>query len=1076
MKRLRWISAGVLTMSALVAGVMMTQASCGQTPTNVPVRTFEGAGRMDVVCMQVLSTDPSTSGAPIPAVPVPLDKCGPVAAGTTDTSTLFFHLIAVVTQTFRGELAVVDLTAGHVVDTSRSLPGINFLPVGQNPTDVVVTPDANRVFVAAAETNKPAIYEIPSTRLLGDSEVLAEPTQAAEQTSLPSWPSCGLPQAPGRMVVVPTGGTPSADGGTTPTFEIVVVMPGNGTDEPALAGTIDVAAFDSIPAGSLSPCPIKSLVHLDENPSALPTTWTPGPTWPVGLPYADGGLDAQVDLFTTKNPTGTVQPSTAYKLPLWQCPTLAHADGADAGAPDASPIHVEPGSQAHATGVATDGRYVWVADQTMPFIHVLDTVTKPGELVELAPLVATSMVDPKRTVTTTELAISPTTRDYKRYLYAIDAKQGSVMVYDVTDPANGPRLPMTRPNPELAPNQAPDRILFPAPVATFTFARHDFAAPGATGPVQTGLLCNPNSNADGIAGSGVEYRANAPIQTSAPLGPKRLRGVFGFATLTNGQIITVDIDDWDAPCRRPFTLGTNQTGSLAVPEPNPFGATDIDPYHAPVAASAAGSADAGLFTVSNESMWPIIQPNRIRSLNLVEDDTVGTNGLHDPSLVSAPQLFVNGAPVSITGRPVAVLTAALPEDPVHAASPSPTSSPNVYMAHEVPDVHIDQTWNVTYEGALPGLDGVLASITSPNFTSLVFTNTGAFFCGHGVEDQQLGLQRFSAMQVDDGVLAPANSAPTLIPPRFDQRVGDYVQIADDIVGAAETLDAGTKIPQGDDDVWHQNAACWAGLTDTQGHPLDAHTDGIGVTPYEGTPKFRQQVCIDKFGAYAADQNTQRDFPIVQAFEDHLVLGRYLYLDATNRPSNGRIIAPPDTQAQVDYQLAQCCFHNQAHFKVRTGSEWVALGNLTPYLHHVVADPTTKACVQSCDPSQVLLSSRVAETTFPAGSTVNVQPNRNSPFSMRNAALSYWLPTPAVSGNDANSFFTVSLRDYVWQFQTRGQYQPYAISLTGTTPAVVPQSSMFLPPLGAIAVVDGAAEGLFLIDLNTLLIADGSPFF
>lgn len=1084
MKRLRWISAGVITMAALVVAVVLLQASCGQTPINVPVRTFEGAQRMDVLCMQVLSTDPTTSGTPIPAVPVPLDHCGPVATGT-DTTQLFFHLIAVVTQTFRGELAVVDLTAGHVVDTSRALPGINFLPVGQNPTDVVVTPDANRVFVSAAETNKPAIYEIPSARLLGDSEILAEPTQAAEQTSLPSWPSCGLPQAPGRMVVVPTGAVASGDAGdagsVTQGYEIVVVMPGNGTDEPALAGVIDVTAFDAIPPGSLSPCPIKSLVHLDENPSSLPTSWTPGPRWPVGLPYADGGLDAQVDLFTTANPSTTVQPSTAYKLPLWQCPTLAHADGSDAGAPDASAIRLEPGAQAHATGVATDGRYVWVADQAMPFIHVLDTA---GTLTELAPLVATSMVDPTRTVTTTELAISPTTRDYKRYLYAVDAKQGSVIVYDVTDPVNGPRLPMTRPNPELAPNQAPDRILFPAPVATFTFARHDFAVPGATGPAKTGVLCNPNPNADGTANNGAEYRANGSL--SVGLGPRRLRGVFGFATLTNGQIIPVDIDDWDAPCRRPVTLGANQTGALALQEPTPFGSSDLDPYHAPDAGGAGATGDGGLFTVSNESMWPIIQPNRIRSFNLVADDTVGTNGLHNPALLAVPQLFVNGAPVSTTGKPAAILTAAFPEPPVDPTlvPPSPVAPPNVYMAHEVPDVHIDQTWNITYEGMLPGFDGIAATITSPDvdagapaqFTSLVFSNPNAFFCGHGVEDQRLGLQRFAAMQVDDAVLATANGTPTLIPPKFDQRVGDYVQITDDIVGAPVILlDAGTTIPQMDDSVWHENPACWAGLTDTQGHPLDTHTDSS--TPYaNNTPFFRQQVCIDKFGAYGADQSTQRDFPILEAFEDHLVVGRYLYLDPTNRPSNGRVVAPPDTQAQVDFQLAQCCFHNQAHFHVRTGAEWVALANLTPYLHHVVADPTTKACVQSCDPSQVLLSSRVAETNVPSDVTIKVPPNRNSPFAMRNAAFSYWLPTPPPSGTGAGSEFTVSLRDFAWQYQTRGQYQPAAISLTGTTTAVVPRSSMFLPPLGAIAVIDGAAEGLFIVDLNTLLIADGSPFF
>jgi hypothetical protein len=51
-----------------------------------------------------------------------------------------------------------------------------------------------------------------------------------------------------------------------------------------------------------------------------------------------------------------------------------------------------------------------------------------------------------------------------------------------------------------------------------------------------------------------------------------------------------------------------------------------------------------------------------------------------------------------------------------------------------------------------------------------------------------------------------------------------------------------------------------------------------------------------------------------------------------------------------------------------------------------------------------------------------------------------------------------------------------VSLTGTTTSVVPVSSMFIPPLGAIGVIDSSAEGLFIIDLNTLLIADGSPFF
>jgi hypothetical protein len=96
--------------------------------------------------------------------------------------------------------------------------------------------------------------------------------------------------------------------------------------------------------------------------------------------------------------------------------------------------------------------------------------------------------------------------------------------------------------------------------------------------------------------------------------------------------------------------------------------------------------------------------------------------------------------------------------------------------------------------------------------------------------------------------------------------------------------------------------------------------------------------------------------------------------------------------------------------------------------------------------------------------------------MRNPALSYFIQSALVTGTDASSFFTYTIRDYQWQFQTRGQYVPLSVSLTGATTSVVPRSSMFLPPLGAIAVVDGSAEGLFIIDLNTLLIADGSPFF
>ena len=284
------------------------------------------------------------------------------------------------------------------------------------------------------------------------------------------------------------------------------------------------------------------------------------------------------------------------------------------------------------------------------------------------------------------------------------------------------------------------------------------------------------------------------------------------------------------------------------------------------------------------------------------------------------------------------------------------------MAHEDPDVHVDQTWNVVYEGALPNFAGVVAAVGSDDgFLTMSFTNAAAFFCGRGVEDQRLGLQRFAAMQAADGQLPKPTDTKSYIPPKFDQRVGDYVQITDDILGAA---DAGPGIPI-DDPYWTEDQACWAGISfQNMSLATNDADNNVALT--------RQQLCIDKYGAYGAEQNPQRDFPILQASEDKLVLGRYLYIDPNNRPTNGRVIAPPDTTPQVDYQLAQCCFHSQAHFNVRTGGEWVAVGSVTSYLHHIVPDATGQ-CVQSCDPHFVLLNSRVPEVSVGSVASATLTP-------------------------------------------------------------------------------------------------------
>src|SRR6516165_8328686 len=115
--------------------------SCSQTPTNVPIHTFQGAQKVAVVCLQVEGTPDHLLFPNMGARPVAQNNCAPVPSGVTNASTLPYHLMAAVTQTTRGELAIVDLTGGFVIDEDRSTPGVNFIPVGTNPTDVAIPPD-----------------------------------------------------------------------------------------------------------------------------------------------------------------------------------------------------------------------------------------------------------------------------------------------------------------------------------------------------------------------------------------------------------------------------------------------------------------------------------------------------------------------------------------------------------------------------------------------------------------------------------------------------------------------------------------------------------------------------------------------------------------------------------------------------------------------------------------------------------------------------------------------------------------------------------------------------------------------
>ncbi|MBX3222753.1 MAG: hypothetical protein KF795_19730 [Labilithrix sp.] len=1080
---------------AVVALLALTVASaalffaCSQTPTSVPIRTFERAQKVDVICLRVFGAD-----AP---EPLKQEECAPVPPNVNGGN-LQNQLFALVTQTSRGEVAVVDLSAGVIIDQSQAVPGLNFLPVGANPTDIAATPDGRMAFVASAEPNKFAIYGIPGHRILGDKAGRRDPEGAV---TLSSWPVCALPQRPGSLTVVPRrtltvtpdGGAGAETGTTELPYELVAVLPGDRTSS-AKVITIDPRPFlrasprlgdDGKPLddlgegarlapGQLQPCPITAAMEL-AGEAAVPDAFRAGAVWDDGVKWVDGGVDISCDTPAVLASCG-LRPCKC-KDPTTGLETGGVVDGgADAG-PIATPacepdggggeeveraLDLGPLDPPQPVAIARDDQMLYVADNGVPLIHVVD-LSVPGAPRELPPFVVSSLVEPSRAVSIRDIAVSPPTREYKRFLYAVDRKEGSIAVFDVTDPVTADRSPMRRPHAELNPFQPPDRIAFAAPVVAVAFARHDFPLKRIDGVAQpnarTGLLCNPNPNVDPASGEaaadyGVFYRADSR-NVDVGLGPVRLRGIFAFATLLNGQIVAIDVDDWDAPCRRPQDLATaagtseglSSLPALAVAQPAP-GPGDFDPYHAPFAPPES---------VSQELFFPVSAPHRMRSNFLLRDDS--RSGRHTPFLQSTPTVTSTGAVTPPLVGPGSESTPKLRPTAARPGGPAGgTEDVGVRFSLDTPDVHFDQDWVVTYEGKLPGFDAVRATLsTSDGYSSLVLTQPQARFCARGVEDWTTGGERANAIT---NALASAGRAP--YPERLDRRMVDYVQVTDELLPAADAFWRQADVAEPN--------SCWDDRL-VPANPGDANQ-------VEAAARARFEVCSNIFGP-VDQQSPNRDFPILEAYEDRLVVGRFATLP--NAGSREIVYSDPSNAAYL--KLLRCCFHHQVRFEVRAASQWVTVGSGVGMLSHVTRGEGGR-CVTSCDPRESLMNARAPSLPFGAATfgTADFAPFRDSPLAMRNPAFSFFIQNGQKSveaqqqqQSGPQTPDQPPLRDMAFRFQTRGQFQPLLINLAASTTAVNPQSMRFIESLGQIAVVDGASQGLVLIDLAGVTIAR-APYF
>ena len=1027
----RKLTLGILGTLLVIACAAILFA-CSQTPTSVPVRTFERAQRMDVACLRLYDSpgpdDPPNLFRPREPIGRPQNECQPTPT-TLDGQAFDKQLFAFVTQSTRGELAVVDLSAGLLVDQSRATPGINFIPVGALPTDVAATPDGKMVFVASAETNKPAIYGIPTRRILGDT---AGFPRDPSPLSIGSWPVCALPQNPGAISVVPrkatiAGGDAGADAGAAggeiaQQYDLVVVLPGDRLhtakvltldprpfrrgglkrdekdptklDYPSDTSDGDAPTLNDGPVlepGSLRPCADLAVSAVElVGADVVPPSFTRGPKWDDGVKYVDGGVD-----LTCKRPAPAegcgLPPCCAATTPAADGGTDASADSgtsADGGAAceplgpkdaGAIPLQLGPLDPPRLVAMARLEQFLFIADEGTPFIHVLDLST-PSAPRELPPFLATSLADPSRAVRIKDLAISPPTREYKRFMYGVDSIDGSLIVYDVTDPVTAQRTPQLRPHPELNPFQPADRVAFNSPVVAVAFARHDLplariGTSVTSGAAASGLLCNPNPRVAPAAGSvtpatdlGFYYRADR-ADPGQSIGPRRLRGIFAFATLATGQVVTINVDDWDSPCRRPVDMSRDVSDvALAQPELG-----DTDPYHVP--SFPAGSEGA----VTNEAFFPMSAPHSLRSEVLITDNSVSGNQL--PRIVSTPTVSSNGVILPRIG-----------------IGSEDTPGLSVRFSLDEAQVHVDQDWFLAFEAPIPGFDGLPASVvTKDKYASLILDQPQARFCSKGVEDWARGIERTKLVNADlakRGV-DPVTQQPYALPVGTERWMTDYVQLTEDLL---DPNDGYWGLDQSQSD-----QSCWEGPLATASGPI------------------RHDACARTYGAFANDQKPTRDFPIVEAYDDRVVLGRF-YTPADRH----REVVYTDPSNASDLKLMQCCFHHQVRFRVRTGQLWSAVAQ-TPgggggglgFFSHLTTDSSGR-CVSSCDTRESLLNGRLA--TLPSGFDTTLV-DKSSPIALRNPMFSAIM----VSGTSRRE----PVRDTTYGFTTRGQFRALTVTLGGS---------------------------------------------
>jgi len=1012
--------------------------SCSQTPITVNLHAMQSSENVSFVCHGI---DNSPKGHK-------LDECPEYESATR-------HTLALVTQTATNEVAVVDLYAQSILDIDRTTPGYSFLRVGAKPGAIVTTPGGAASFVGVSGLGKNGIFALPTTCILPPGE--GEPAR-----DLTTWAACHLSSAPGDIAVL-----------------------------------VDPSERETC----LNAPPLRPPSHRVDDACKADLTAEAGPTGRrkllVALPNEHKLvlLDAQRLLDQQPGSFGECEPEASFALDV-DVPNIPLApvipddlkpkesDMCAVTSYPAQPVSEPPTPG----GFALMGDRVYVADLTRPLVHVLD-VSDPCTDKELPPLLPRSYTMPDRVVTTSRLAVSPLSPGHKQFVYAIDQddQPASVMVFDLARIAEHPgdpdfRTPVVFEGGPRQPNMAPDRVRFNASVKDVSFVMRDFPKPDPiTGAGEFGISCEPDPNA---SGPGTEYQPNSDYTDGAR--PVNLRGLFGFALLTSGQIAVIDVEDFDQACRRPVT--TNQSSSFV----------DLhgcwkDPTSAPYILN-------GQPTVTGESSCNIIETHRPRSASLSISSSA--TGIHAPSLRAFPQFSTPGSTVPLQKQPRMMATDFANPDGSGALLPAEVNINTQLYVHCTEDQLTARQPPCDGSAQLLGIDPkqdvVQNSLTLPL-----------------IEPRSYAQDEAPTLVFEGRLLTPDRTSGFL---HFEEGASEGVVSDPDanFCGGAGVEDSDTIAERGTKlGIPAANLKAWS----------DAHADYVQITgdypaddsPYwsvgkgqycadptrANKPEVNRDACISKFGGIDNLSNlyATRNLSILQAYAGQL----------TVQPRNCQGAACADTLAEL-----ACCFPSGTAYTVRASNQWVVGG--TNGLHDIGSGANGR-CVHTatcdlrkehferrafeiCDPLLPPETHQEQDPAYPDDLTktitvtdftcavndpnvgcVGASPDRPGTQNPRPGipVLPGYPASPCIFENLTSRFVVYrgpqpSILGMGFNWQTSGGFLPQAMSLLPLSSTVSPQSLGYLPELGYLSVVDASTLGLVLFDLNSLGVVPPSPYY